>query len=591
MKFPYGMSDFAKVIREGCVYIDRTDRIPLIENAGDQLLFLRPRRFGKSLWISLLENYYDVARAEQFDSLFGHLKIGQNPTPLHNQYFVLKWDFSSVPSLGSTEKLQHAIYDHLNECITTFRRNYQLWLPDVIQVNPENALASFQNLLGIVKQTPYRLYLLIDEYDNFANDVMMSQLHGNQRYGELVYGEGLLKSVFKNIKAASVGNGLDRVFITGVSPVVLADMSSGYNVVKDISRRPEFNDLCGFQEQEVIELVQAVIQACSLPTERIAEAMALMRTFYNGYCFNTRTTQRIYNPTLALYFLDNLIRDCAYPDNLLDHNLAMDRNRLSYISQLPHGTKVIEAALDESQPLTVPQLHDRFGIEDMLLKTQEPYMLASLLYYLGVLTMDGKIGAGKLKLRIPNLVVRRLYVERLRELVLPKVMYEEYSEAADQFFLQGNLRPLCDFIETRLNVFSNRDYRYSDELAIKTAFLMLLFDDRLYVVDSEPELDRRYADLSLIARPDARQYQILDHVIEFKFVKLSDVHLTGEQAKTLSLDELSALPAVQVKKQEATQQLRHYQQALNQRYGDVLKLQIHAVVAIGFERLVWWRVE
>ncbi len=590
-KFPYGISDFVTLIAENYLYVDRSDRIPLLEDAGRQLLFLRPRRFGKSLLLNMLANYYDVAQIDRFEALFGGLKIGANPTPLHNRYFVMTWDFSAVLPKETVEQQITELFGYINAKIRQFVDKYQVHLPLAVDIHPSSAMISFYSLMNAVQASDYKLYLFIDEYDNFANEVMMNQIGQNpQRYEELVRGEGLLKGVFKNIKTAATGNGLDRVFITGVSPVVLADMSSGYNVVTNIYRQREFNDLCGFHENEIRAILAEIIQECHLNEEEHLHALNLMKDFYNGYSFSNHDQREVYNPTLALYFLKHFAQYCEYPDELLDYNLAMDRNRLSYISKLPHGAEVIENALDESQPLTVPKLHDRFGVEDMLKREQGEKELASLLYYLGVLTLDGKTTFGELKLRIPNLVIRTLYVEKLREILLPKVSDSDYRDAAKCFFMRGDLQPLCDFIEPRFNVFSNRDYRWKAEVAVKTAFLMFLFDDRLYVIDSEPELKRCYADLTLIIRPDARQYEILDFLLEFKFVSPSDAGLSGAQLGSLSAAELANIPAVSNALAEAETQVRKYAPRLQTRHDGALRLRLYVVAAVGFERLVWREV-
>jgi hypothetical protein len=591
MKFPYGISDFNAIISENYFYIDRTDRIPLIEQAGKQLLFLRPRRFGKSLLLNMLANYYDLAKAEQFESLFGTLKIGSNPTPKHNQYLVMTWDFSAVLPMGSTLELKSTLYKHINSWIAGFAATYQRWLPTAIELSDDGNV-SLHNLLNVVRQTDYKLYLFIDEYDNFANEVMAAQVREEPRYAELVYGEGLLKSVFKNIKIATTGKGLDRVFITGVSPVVMADMSSGYNVATNIYHLSEFNDLCGFHDTEIQQTLQQIAEYCQMSETEWQTALTVMRQFYNGYCFNQRDKGMVYNPTLALHFFRHFAHYCEYPDDLLDYNLAMDRNRLNYIAKLPHGREVIEKALDESKPLTVPKLHDRFGVEDLLKSEPHEKELASLLYYLGVLTLDGTTPFGDLKLRIPNLVIRSLYVEKLQELLLPKVHDEDYHEAKQIFLSTGDLQPLCDFIEPRFAVFSNRDYRWNAEVAVKTAFLMFLFDDRLYIIDSEPELNRRYADLVMIVRPDARCYQILDHLLEFKFLSLhKDLNLTAEQIRAFSREQINALVPVQTAFAQATAQLQSYRSTLEKIYGDRLQLKMATVVALGFERLVWQKVD
>ena len=252
MKFPYGVSDFYQMVTEGYFYLDRTDRIARLEDLGKQLLFLRPRRFGKSLLLSMLANYYDVARADQFELLFGRLAIGRAPTPLHNQYFVMRWDFSLVAAQGTAEDITQALYRHVNARIHDFAVRYQDRLSSPVEIFPTDAVASFESSLTAMRHTPYKLYLLIDEYDNFANELAMGgHPAGKKRYDALLRGEGTLKTLFKAVKGGASGFGVDRVFITGVSPVVLSDLTSGYNVSETITLQPEFNDLCGFREDEI----------------------------------------------------------------------------------------------------------------------------------------------------------------------------------------------------------------------------------------------------------------------------------------------------------------------------------------------------
>ncbi len=430
----------------------------------------------------------------------------------------------------------------------------------------------------------YWLYLLIDEYDNFANEVMVSPERGKVRYAELVQGEGTLKTFFKAVKDGAEGRGLDRVFLTGVSPVVLSDITSGYNVAEDLSLRPRFQDLCGFTETELREALAAMGPGAGAADE----ALGLMRAFYNGYRFTPDQAEGVYNPTLALYFLKRLEEDGVYPERLLDHNLAMDRNRIRYVAGLPHGEGLVTSALNAEEPLAVAQLYDRFGVEEMLTAPKDPAFMTSLLYYFGVLTLAGRDALGKLRLVIPNQVIRQLYVERLRERLLPD--YEDrrrQGEVVERFYSTGELKSLCALVEQRLGVLDNRDLRWSNELVVKTAFLALLFNDAFYVMDSEPALERGYADLSLIVRPDRRQHQLLDHVLEFKALKWKSAGLTGEAGQALSREDLQALPAVQAALGEAQQQLGRYRRALEGRHGKTLRLRTHAVVCLGLERLVW----
>ena len=589
MKFPYGICDFEKILTNGYFYVDRTDKIPLIEDTGEYLLFLRPRRFGKSLVLSMLENYYDIAKAKKFELLFGSFAIGQTPTPKHNQYFVMNWDFSAVDSTGSAEDVRQRLHDHINGCIEHFKACYKDFLADDIESHPTNAIRSLQSVLAAIKSTPYKLYLLIDEYDNFANEVMMAgKSDSRDRYEALIQGEGALKAVFKAVKTGTKGLGIDRIFITGVSPVVMSDISSGFNIAENIYLTSKFNDLCGFWETEILAALQQIATECEFEEQQVHDALAMMRTFYDGYCFFYTQKSKLYNPTLALYFLKHLQDTCQYPRQILDDNLAMDRGKIIYISQLPHGEIVIAEALNSEKPLAIAQLASRFGVNDMLTATKDTPFMASLLYYFGVLTFGGDTPSGELILRIPNLVMRKLYVEQLQDLFLPDWTAKENARRiTQQFYQTGNLQPLCQFmVKSYFKAFSNRDYRWTDELTVKTAFLTLLFNDTFYIMDSEPELKRQYADLTMIIRPDMRRYQLLDFLIEFKYVKLKKVGVTAKQVKQLSDDELKAKEPIKDKLVESESQLKSYRQTLQSRYGSKLRLHCYSVVAVGYERII-----
>jgi len=586
MKFPYGISDFYKLITEDYLYIDRTDRIPFIEDMGQQLLFLRPRRFGKSLWLSTLENYYDLAKADEFNRLFGHLAIGQNPTPLRNQFLILRWDFSGVAPSGNNQEIKQSLFEQINGQIVRFAGKYQSILNTPIHIASDSALVSFNSLLIAVQQSNYRLYLLIDEYDNFANEVLTAS---RDRYESLLLGEGMLKTLFKTVKSAASGFGLDRVFITGVSPIVMSDITSGYNVAKNIYLSPELNDLCGFSEVETQGIVEQVATHCGYKQQQADEAMTMMRRFYNGYRFSYNAEQAVYNPTLALYFLENWYNYCQYPRDMLDSNLAMDRNKITYIANLPRGEQVIAAALDEEHPLLVNRLSHRFGVAEMFEKEKETVAMASLLYFFGVLTIGGETPLRQLVLRIPNLVTQKLYVEQLQKALLPSIpLRESVQPIVEDFFLTGNLQALCDFIENKLfRVLDNRDYRWADEFSLKMAFLTLIFNDFFYIIDSEPALERSYADLLLLVRPDMRHTPLLDLLLEFKYVDLKEAGLNGDEARNAEDDYLRNLPIVRAKLSDAQKQLRIYRQRLTAVYDNALKLRSYAIVSIGFERLIW----
>ena len=246
--------------------------------------------------------------------------------------------------------------------------------------------------------------------------MMSGQPTGHDRYEAFVTGEGLLKTVFKNVKGA-MDEGLGRVFITGVSPIVLSDVTSGYNISENISLRRDLSDLCGFTETEVQVMVESVTQHCGLPSAKAEEVMEVMRSFYNGSRFAYETQPLVYNPTLVFYFLKYFQRECTYPRELLDTNLAPDYQKLVYISRRPNGEQLLAAALAEAPPISIVALADRFGLRQMLAETKTTTFLASLLYYLGALTLSGETATGELVLRVPNLVMRKLYVERLAEMI------------------------------------------------------------------------------------------------------------------------------------------------------------------------------
>jgi hypothetical protein len=293
----------------------------------------------------------------------------------------------------------------------------------------------------------------------------------------------------------------------------------------------------------------------------------------------------------VLYFLKYLQRYCEYPRQILDSNLAMDDEKIAYISRLPQGEQIISKAMNEADPLTVFGLSDRFKLKEMLEQDYDHIHKIAMLYYFGVITMTGETtGQGKLKLRIPNLVIRKLYVERIYRMILPDSRSrDEAAEVVEYFYKTGDMQSLCDYIEQKqFTVFDNRDYRWTNELTIKTVFLTLLFNDIIYIMDSESALQRTYSDLIMMLRPDMRQFQLYDFILECKYVALKKNNLSKKQVKGMSQQELTTLPVVQAALTDAAQQLNGYRTTLLQSYGQgYLRLRTYVVVAIGFDRLVW----
>ncbi|MDL1964159.1 MAG: AAA family ATPase [Deltaproteobacteria bacterium] len=594
MKFPYGISDFKSLITEGYFYCDRTDKIPLLENTKSQL-FIRPRRFGKSLVLSMLENYYDVAKKDEFEAIFGGLKIGNNPTELRNSYFILKLDFSCVDPTGSAEDVKKALFNHINVRINGFHKfyNYKGFEISDIEINQEDALYSIDSLIAAIRMTPYPVYLLIDEYDNFANTVMIGVQSAGKRYKALVYDEGPLRTFFKVVKSSTSGSMFDRVFITGVSPVVMSDITSGYNIAENIYFEPEFNDLCGFKQDEIEDALKKLVDKCGFEKEKIQEPVNLMQTYYNGYTFSHAADERIYNPTLSLYFFKQFEKTCGYPRKMLDSNLAVDESKLEYIANIPRGRDLLMNLVQKDQGVVISDIEDRFGIKDMLTdKSKDNKFLVSFLYYFGVLTIAGDTEDLKVILKVPNLVMLGLYVKRIQNMLLPEPEdRDDGRDVAELVYQKGEMAPLCRFMEERyFKVFHNRDYMWANELTLKTAFLTLLYNDIIYIMDSETEIDRRYADLTMIIRPDKRYGKIFDVLIEFKFVKLKDAGMSADQAKKLSEDELRQIPEIAKQMKDGEKQVQDYGNKLEQKYGN-LRLQKFVVAALGFERVCFRKLK
>ncbi len=593
MKFPYGLTDFKEIVTGDYFYCDRTDRIPLLETSKSQL-FIRPRRFGKSLLLSMLEHYYDVAGRDAFDAVFEKLQIGNRPTESRNSYFILRWDFSCVDASGSTEDIKRSLFDHINDSIRAFYTVYAhrgFELPEII-INEQNAFSSIRSLVTSVRTSAYPIYLLLDEYDNFANTVMMQGGRSRERYAELVHDQGILKTLFKVVKSSTSSTGFDRVFITGVSPVVLSDVTSGYNIASNIYFEPEFNDVCGFREGEIERVLHDLAAGCGLPADRADQALELARTYYNGYRFCREETQTVYNPTLCLYFFQYFQKRCAFPRKMLDANLAVDRSKLFYLSGIPVGQDILGSLMQRGQELGVDDIHDRFGLDEMLDQSfHDQAFLLSFLYYFGVLTLSREDDQGELKMKVPNLVMQSLYVERMQMMLLPDPATRDAGQhAAKLVYKEGDIAPLCAFIqETLFQVFRNRDYRWANELTLKTAFLSQLYNDILFIMDSEPEIGRGYADMTMIIRPDMRRLRILDVLLEFKFITLKELGRIGEQIRKLSQDEAASLPVVAGAFEEGEAQARTYGMELDRKYDD-LRLQTFVIVSLGFERVLWRKI-
>ncbi len=600
IQFPYGIADFRRIRQQGMVYVDRTAAIRDIERLGSILVFLRPRRFGKSLWLRTLAHYYDLRLADEFEELFGGLAIGREPTPLRNRYFVLTWNFSEKGARGGVDEIGRQLNDYVNNQIKDFLVTHSGHLPGSVAIESD-AKDTLRHLLTAIRQTPYKLYLMIDEYDNFISEVM---IHDASTYRALVETDGPFKELFKTVKAATEGQGLERVFVTGVSPVALNDVTSGFNTSENVSLAPELAALCGFREEEIRDLLKPVAAERNLTGDEVEEAVRTMRTWYNGYRFTEEGEELVYNPTNVLYFLKHLYRRKKPPRDLHDQNLRTDRGKLTFLTHTAAGASVIaDLTQDEDVTVAVSRLEESVSIDDLTTRIGEDRgAVASFLYYLGLLTLTGGFPP---RLRVPNLVVRKLFLDRLLEIYLPHAGDSSGArEIALSFFQDGNLGSLLAFFEEKLlPVLSNRDHGAAprkpgqsgsgvNETVIKSLFLSLLFDDTRYVTYSEMELERSYADLCLLVRPEMRRYGFFDVLFELKLVRRKELGKKGQELSGMSEEALRQLPKVAKAFAEARDQAERYRDALVKRFGAAaLKLRCYAVVAVGLERILGEEIE
>jgi hypothetical protein len=531
--------------------------------------------------------------------LFSGTWIYDHPTPLHNQYFVLKWDFSCVDCSG--DRIEQSLYQHINDCIRRFELDYQDILPEKIQIHPEQAMSSFFSLLSVISMTDHQLYLFIDEYDNFANEMIANRQ--DKKYFSMTGLGGFMKTLFKHLKSATEGLGLDRMYLTGVTPVLLSDVTSGDNIRTDIHMLPDFSDLCGFTDAEIKNLICKF--ADSLETNPrykrinlqsifpdgkqswINEIYQLMKNLYDGYIFSPYTNKRIYNPTLVMYLLKHIEQLYGQlPHSLMDHNLVTDEGRLEYIAELPGGKELI-MELNQNKHVEISEVTSRFGLKAMAtVSSKTRSFMGSYMYYMGMLTLSKQSSSGTPCLTIPNPVTQNLYIDGIARWIIPDPQIKDLGmDVAEKLISKGQIAPLRQYIEKHIfPSFNWRDRRWVNELTIKTIFMCLLNNNN-YIMISERQSRSGFADLAMIVRPDCRKYQLIDILIEFKYIHPKDLKL--KNIKKLSDTVLFKHKMVQRKLQDAKKQAARYSKELIDEFGDRVKLQKFAVISIGFDRLLY----
>ena len=576
-RIPYGEADFKRIRVNGWLYVDKTRFVHALEE--ERYVFLiRPRRFGKSCWISLLENYYNRKRADAFEAVFSGTDLGREPTENRYRYVILRFNFSAFKN--ALETLEHYFEEYCQLIIrSTMERNADLF-PEAVRQHiraSSSVNGQLNELFVYAGEHGIPLYVLIDEYDNFANTVLA--YHGEEAYQAFTHGGGFYRNFFATLKDGTghSDGGLERMFITGVSPITMDDVTSGFNIGTNISLDPRFDQMLGFTEAEVRQLLELYRDHGAFDQE-VEAALEVMREWYNGYRFSKSTEDDIYNTDLVLYYLKASIINRSMPDELIDTNVRIDYGKLRHLltvnRQLNGNFDLLRHIIGEQQVDSNIQLS--FPLDQ--LDQRENFL--SLLHYFGLLSIRA-VERGMPRLGIPNQTVKRLMYGYLRDAyndvgVFSVDVYTFFRLAQDMAY-DGAWQPVLDFLRDALAEQTGiRDYMDGEKVVhgFVAAHLSL---SQYFMLHSEHELNKGYADLYL--EPFVAQYSDMQfgYVLELKYVKRSE-----------SLDE----SVVADKMQEAVLQLRGYlaDPSLRRRYPSVRHIGL-AVVFHGWELVAYQAID
>ena len=529
-KLPKGISNYEELVEEGYYYVDKTKYIEKLEALDDKrIMFLRPRKFGKTLFTSVLENYYDISKKEKFDNLFKSTYIGKNPTKQKNSYHILKFNFSGIDT-SSVDETLNGFKREVASSIQVFVKKYGIDFFVNYEDEAENIL---DNLLKAfyTQKLEQKIYVIIDEYDHFANELLS---FNTEQFKNLVSKNGKVRKWYEILKKGTE-TVIGRIFITGVAPITLDSLTSGFNISKDITRDQRFNEMAGFTEEEVIELMDE--QGISKIEQE--ELLPTMKENYDGYKFSIGSNIHMYNSNMCLYLLSDYIGIGQMPESLIDVNIASDYSKLSKMLQICQGEQskeIIEQTI-LGKGIVMPII-DKFNPETEF-GDQE---LISMLFYLGYLTISREL-LGTPELKIPNRVMKELYAEYFLESIEKnlnlRVARTNYSIMAQELAFEGKIDKVIEVLKEYLKNLSNRDYQKFDEKYVKVLFYSIVMNlKNAYWIKSEYEVEREYPDLLLIPREQDKGYYSI--MIEFKYLK------KGEESK---LEE---------KQEEAKNQIEKY---------------------------------
>ena len=549
-KLPYGISDYARLIKNDYYYVDKTDYIEKLENLAEPyIMFLRPRKFGKTLFTSMIENYYDLKKADKFEELYKDTYIGKHPTKLKNRYHILRFNFSGIDT-ENVETTIKGFKSKVSASIKVFVEKYGL----DFYINPEaEAEDILDNLFKAfyMQKAQEKIYVIIDEYDHFANELL--GFNTNQ-FKDLVSKNGKVRKWYEILKEGTE-TVVDRIFITGVAPITLDSLTSGFNIISDKTMDRNFNEMLGFTEKELAEIMEQY----NISQEKQAEILPIMRENYDGYKFSLNAQERMYNSNMCLYFLKEYITYQEIPERLIDVNIASDYSKIG---------KMLDLCKGENREEIIEKTVSGEGILAEIVEKFNPAMgfgeteLVSMLYYLGYLTISEE-KLGKAELIIPNKVMREIYSEYFMNILNKATDMEienrEYNEILQETALEGRIDKIVEVLQKYLKNLSNRDYQRFDEKYVKLIFYCIAMNLKIYTVKSELEVEREYPDIVLIPRDKSKGYQAI--MVEFKYLKKSEENKVEEKQK------------------EAKEQIERYLSTEEMR--DIEKMNAYTVVAVN----------
>ena len=543
-RIPYGMMNFIDVREDDCYYVDKTHYIPLIENANKYFFYIRPRRFGKSLTISMLRHYYNILEADKFEKWYGDLYIGKHPTPERNSYLIIYLNFAVVNA--ELNSYRQSLDAHCNTEFNFFCDVYAQYLPEGIKEEMNKKKGAVEQLNYLYKEcikTNQQIYLFIDEYDHFTNKIL-SEPSCLEDYKSETYGTGYLRSFFDTVKAGTDST-IKRCFVTGVSPVTMDDLTSGFNIGTNYSLSPEFNEMTGFNEEEVRAMLDYYATTCQFhhSTDELIEAM---KPWYDNYCFAEKSYggTTMYNSNMVLYFVDNYIRNGGYmPRNMVEENIRVDYNKLRMLirkdKEFAHDASTIQTLVQ--QGYITGELKTGFPAETIA----EPDNFISLLFYFGMLTISGT-KRGKTLLTIPNQVVReQLYSYLLDTYNEADLRFDNWEKGklASAMAYRGDWKAYFDYIAECLHRYSSQRDKQKGEAYVHGFTLAMTAQNRFYRPISEQENQEGYADIFMFPLLDIYKDMLHSYIIELKYAKGKDSDEKVEQLRQEAITQANRYAA------------------------------------------------